>query len=242
MLKCFLFLILFPIIHSEAFSQNRSYSNYYQLMAEFDFELELFERVTTGIDFNHYRQSVDQKGFKLYKHAQRYAVQSWFLYRLSDQFDLHLSPIGYYYELPLTRNRDELDEWTEELRFAFRVRFAPEDLAFSHRLGVESIFVRDYEDDRYNQHRIRYRLRLNTPIFGNFRLIAHDELYFNIASNRNMNFFDQNAFLVGIRKEIGDLQITVGYKNELDLESIGRDVDLIHAIYINFSLRSSLKD
>lgn len=246
MKKIFLFFISFLMLYSFGYAQQgveRHYEPYHHFWTGLDAEHKLSEKVRIGIDVPYRRQSLEKGSFKIYEHLHWYGFRLWATIRLSNELDLNLSPIAYFYEVPPTNEQEGLQDWQDELRFSFRFRYSPEGAILSHRYGLERRFRRDNEDNHWKEYRIRYMLHLNKKIYKEYSLIADNEIFINMGKDIGYNIFDMNRIIVGIRKEFHPaLEITAGYQNILDLLSSGEEFTVVHAFTLTFSFNSTLND
>jgi hypothetical protein len=243
--RSFLICIFFTV-HFFAYSQQgvrRDYVPYNHLWTSLDAEHDLSERLKLGIDLPYRRQSLEKGSLQVYEHLHWYGFRLWTSYRISDKVYLNFSPLAYFYEVPPTNEPEGLAAWQDEIRFSFRLRYAPENSILAHRYGIERRFRRDHEGNHWREYRLRYLLRLNTGIYRGYRLVVADELFINMDKDIAYNIFDMNRILLGIRKEVQpDLKITIAYQNVLDLLSSGEEFNVIHILSIGVSVNSILTD
>lgn len=240
-----LFTVLFMIYIFSYCQQGvrREYVPYNHLWTGLDAEVDLTKRLRAGIDLPYRRQSLERGSLQIYEHLHWYGFRLWTSFQLSEKVYLNFSPLAYFYEVPPTNEAAGLDDWQDEIRFSFRLRYAPEGSMLSHTYGIERRYRRDHEDNHWQEYRVRYLLRLNKEIGNGYRLIAADELFINMGRDIAYNIFDMNRIFVGIRKEpYPGLEMDVGYQHILDLLSTGEEFNVIHSLIITFSINSTLND
>ncbi|MCY2686425.1 DUF2490 domain-containing protein [Salinimicrobium sp. TH3] len=141
-------------------------------------------------------------------------------YRMFDDFQLLLFRMGlayrfsgdalvsagydYFYSESYSEDRPKLQHRTWE-EFNLGSRYST--LAISHRYRFESIWTR--QEPQYDlSHRLRYRLKLEHPLYKNLYLSAFNEIFINVGKP----YFNQNRMALGLGYRLNpDLRVELGY-------------------------------
>lgn len=221
---------------------SRTYTSYNHLWTGFEFQQKINEKINVGVDVPYRRQSVGKRSLKIYDHLNYVGFRLWSTLQITDQIRVDLSPFGYFYEIPQTQLAEDLNDYQDEIRFTIRLKHSPENSVVSHRYSFERRYRKDHEQNKWRENRVRYRLRLNKGIHKDYRLISDNEIFINMGKDIAYDIFDSNRFFLGIRKVVSELKITAGYQNSFEQLSSGDAFDLVHALVISFSFRSTLGD
>lgn len=241
-----LFLVYVSVQKSYAQPQplEREYQDHYMSWFSLNFNNDLSQNFGAGFTILHWRQQVEYGSWNIFRAYQTQAYFIWLQYYLSENFTISISPFGYLHELPLAEDGWQfLREPQYEYRFAARLlnENQYEKLNMANRFGFEyrhrtsaqlpGIFWPEY--------RVRYRLRLSTPIHEKWNLIFRNEIYIAFGRYIQYNLLDQNVAFLGLELNLSDyLSLRFGYTNYFEPLRSGQDFNIVHVLNTSLSLNN----
>lgn len=168
----------------------------------------------------------------------RYSTRIWIAYQVNKLTRVHFNPIGVFHTAPRFPLETDLDSpFERELRttlqinnYAFYGRFN-----FTHRIRLESRWRGiDRDDGSRHNFRVRYRLRLRTPLNTDYfytnntlYLSKYSEMHVEFGQGINKNYFSQNRNFIGIGYRFWDwTRVELGYIYQLNFRGTAEQLDV----------------
>lgn len=170
-----------------------------------------------GIDVQYRQQANYRKGDKNILHyPMGRSVSSWIYYNLKDQWQIILSPAGWFKNEDISNNNDDLIE-TTELRQVIGTSKTVEirRIKNKNRLLVEIRFI-DFDKSNYNKQ-ARYRMQnsLTIPLHKKEKLAGLNYYFTNelfIKNQKSITSFDQERVYNALQWKSKHKEINLGYQ------------------------------
>jgi hypothetical protein len=199
-----------------------------------------------------YRRQSELNGDNFWEEPLRYSVRPWIAYQFTKMTRVSFNPVGFFLSAPRFSQESDLDNSFErELRTTLQINHNAYygRLNFTHRLRFESRW-RDIDNpDGANQNfRVRYRMRLRTPLNTDYfyknntiYLSNYHEIHIEFGKNYGSNYFSQNRNYVGVGYRFWDwTRVELGYILQLNPRANNAQIDISTGpmFYIFFDLLS----
>ncbi|HMQ06060.1 MAG TPA: DUF2490 domain-containing protein [Saprospiraceae bacterium] len=185
-----------------------------------------------------YRRQSELGGSEIWSQPLRYSTRIWIAYQANKLTRLHFNPIGVFNSAPRMPLETDLNRSFErELRttlqinnYAFYGRFN-----FTHRIRFESRWRGiDNPDGPIHNFRIRYRLRLRTPLNTDYfytnntlYLSKYSEMHIEFGKNIEKNYFSQNRNYIGLGYRFWDwTRVELGYIYQINFRGNVEQLDI----------------
>jgi hypothetical protein len=189
------------------------------------------------LDFVYRRQSELGEG-DFWSEPLRYSVRPWIAYQFTKFTRVSLNPIGLFSSAPRFALESDLDRpFEREIRSTLQINnYANyKRFNFTHRIRIESRW-RDIDAPSGANHsfRIRYRIRLRTPLNTDYfyknntiYLSNYHEAHLEFGSGFGTNYLSQNRNFIGLGYRFWDwTRIELGYLHQYNPRSNNNQVDL----------------
>jgi hypothetical protein len=225
----------------------RRYDTFYQSWFSLNLTNDLTDDFGAGLDILHWRQSVEDGSWNIFRAYQFQAYFFWLHYYMNDYFTFSISPFTYIHEVPLADdNWHFLREPQLELRFLARVLNSQryDGLGLDNRLTFEYRYRTSSQDPGvfWPEYRFLYRLRLSQSIFPNTQAVFRNEIFIAFGPYIQYNIFDLNIAFIGIETQLSEkVQFRIGYTNFFEMQRSGQDFNIVHALNMGVSVKNIFK-
>lgn len=170
-----------------------------------------------GIDVQYRQQANYRKGDKNILHyPMGRSVSSWIYYNLKDQWQIILSPAGWFKNEDISNNNDDVIE-TTELRQVIGASKTVEirRIKNKNRLFIEIRFI-DFDNSKYHkQSRCRVQNSLTIPLHKKEKLVGLNYYFSNelfIKKQKSITRFDQNRVYNALQWKFKHTDVDMGYQ------------------------------
>lgn len=184
-----------------------------------------------------YRRQSEGGGMDIWAKPLRYSVRPWIAYQFTKMTRVSLCPIGIFHSAPRYPDEDDFDRpFERELRTTLQINNYSnyKRLNFTHRLRFESRWRGMDSPDGFNHNfRVRYRIRLRTPLGtdyfyknNTFYVSNYHEMHVEFGRDYGSNYLSQVRNYVGIGYRFWDwTRIELGYIYQLNVRGNNQQID-----------------
>lgn len=185
-----------------------------------------------------YRRQSELGSGNFWAQPLRYSTRIWIAYQVNKLTRVSFNPIGVFYSAPRFPLETDLDRpFERELRTTLQINNYSNygRLNFTHRLRFESRW-RDIDnpDGARQNFRVRYRLRLRTPINTNYfytnntvYISKYSEIHVEFGRDYGRNYLSQVRNYVGVGYRFWDwTRIELGYLYQINTRANLQQIDV----------------
>lgn len=184
-----------------------------------------------------YRRQSELGAADIWSNPLRYSVRPWIAYQFTKTTRVSFNPIGIFLSAPRFSTEPDLNRpFERELRTTLQINNYANygRFNFTHRLRFESRWRGiDNENGAVHNWRIRYRIRLRTPLNTNYfyknntiYVSNYHELHVEFGKNYGTNYFSQTRNYFGLGYRFWDwTRIELGYLYQLNPRGNNRQID-----------------
>jgi hypothetical protein len=185
-----------------------------------------------------YRRQSELGENNLWAHPLRYSVRPWIAYQFTKLTRVSFNPIGIFHSAPRFPLESDLDRpFERELRTTLQINNYSNynRFNFTHRLRFESRWRGiDNPDGIKHNFRVRYRIRLRTPLNTNYfyknntlYISNYHEAHIEFGRDYGTNHLSQNRNFVGLGYRFWDwTRIELGYLYQINTRTNNTQVDI----------------
>lgn len=199
-----------------------------------------------------YRRQSELGNANFWAHPLRFSIRPWIAYQFTKLTRVSLNPVGMFVSTPRFPLESDLGRPSErELRTTLQINHSAyyKRFNFTHRIRLESRW-RDIDNPNGIKHnfRIRYRIRLRTPLNTNYfyknntvYVSNYHELHVEFGRDYGTNYLSQVRNYVGIGYRFWDwTRLELGYIYQINTRGNHNQIDASHGpmFYIFFDVLS----
>ncbi|MGV3761393.1 DUF2490 domain-containing protein [Parapedobacter sp.] len=194
------------------------------------------EKLTTDLEVQHRRQQDGTSGYPL-RHAALYSIRPWVYYRINDGVRIDAAPLAYYVLYPAVTHRGEKSatpttEYRNTVGISLRHRLLP-------RLWITDRTLWEYRNFSRGKDILRGRARLGLQynLSTKTKVIAQEELLFNLHGAPTSHLFDHDRLSLSVQVPIGSrFYADMGYMHANRLPLLQTGLQKEHNIFLQLTI------
>lgn len=194
------------------------------------------ERLTTDLELQHRRQPDGRGGYPL-RHAALYSIRPWAYYRISEGVRIDAAPLAYYIlyptlQYPASKPATPTYEYRSTVGISLRHRIM-------HRLWIADRTLWEYRNFSHGNDILRGRARLGLQynLGGGAKVVAQEELLFNLHGAPASHVFDHSRFSLSVQVPIGSrLHAETGYMHVNRLPLQQTELQKEHNMFLHITI------
>jgi hypothetical protein len=191
-----------------------------------------------------YRRQSELGGMDIWANPLRYSLRPWIAYQFTKLTRVSFNPVGVYFTAPRFPLDSDLERpFERELRTTLQINnYAYYGrLNFTHRIRFESRW-RGIDNEAGSRHnfRVRYRMRLRTPLNTNYfyknntlYISNYHEMHVEFGRDYATNYFSQTRNFVGFGYRFWDwTRVELGYLFQINTRGNNQQLDISNGIMV----------